>query len=180
MRHGGQVLDKRAVVGIDLMISEVVTVGVAEFGKRFSKVSYQPGQWVLIDMGSIPVRINQAPHVIQVTESMDIWGDNYLEVPEDIDYEETPHHVVGFVLGQADRAGVWTVFNFETGKEEQHTNEKLRAAPSSVAEKLDANPEFSLLSSDKAFPNNLAISIILCGPINKKATKRGSRQVSIH
>ena len=148
---GGVILSKVAGVEgpIGILLSEVVTIGVVEFGKRFKPRGYSAGEWVIIDMDPLPVRINQAPHVIQVTESTDIWGDNYLDVPDDIDYQETPHHVIGFILGPEDRADVWSVFNFETGREERHVGEKLRPVPEALAAKLDNSPEFSLVREVK-------------------------------
>ena len=134
---------------IGILLSEIVTIGISEFSRRYISTAYDTGQWVLIDMGMLPVRINQQPHVIQVSEDVSIWGDSFLDVPDDIDYQSTPHHAIGFILGPGDTHEFWTVFNFETGKEERTEAEKLRAAPGSLAEKLDANPEFSLVREVK-------------------------------
>ena len=54
---------------IGILLSEVVTIGIAQFSKAWVKETYEAGQWVIIDLGMIPVRINQAPHVIQVSEA---------------------------------------------------------------------------------------------------------------
>ena len=148
---GGAVLSKFAGVEgpIGILMSEVVTIGIAEFGKRFFRQTYEPGQWMILDQGMIPVRVNQAPHVIQVTEGVSIWGDNFLDVPDDIDYAETPHHAVGFIMGPGDTHQEWWIFNFESGREERWDEDKIRPAPPDLAKKLDENSEFSLVREVK-------------------------------
>ena len=144
---GGVLLSKVAGIEgpIGILMSQIVTVGIAEFSKRFVRVSYKPGQWVILELEPLPVRINQKPHVIQVSEKTRLWGDSYIDLPDDIDYMETPHHSIGCIMGPGDSHAEWVVFIFEQGKESRMAEKKIRAAPDDLAKTLDKNREFSLV-----------------------------------
>jgi hypothetical protein len=147
---GGYLLAKAAQVEgpIGILLSEVVTIGIAQFSKAWIKETYEAGQWVILDLGMIPIRINQAPHVIQVSEAKSLWGDSYIDLPDDVDYEEQPHHVVGFIMGPSTLTE-WVCFNFEEGRERIYDQEKIRAAPPELAAKLDKEEQFSLVREVK-------------------------------
>ena len=149
---GGAVLQK--VGGMEgplgLLISEIITVGVSEFAHHISGTpSFETGQWVLLDLGMRTRKINEKPGIIEVSSGHSIFGDDFYVVPQDLEYSEEPHHGIGFVMGHAKGDYIWTVFNFESGYEEDFHEEKLREAPQSLAEKLDKTDEFSLIRDIK-------------------------------
>ena len=130
---------------LGILISDIITVAGVEFATAlFDYQSFKPGQWVLLDLGSRPRRVNKDPKVIQIKEGQSIWGDKFIDVPDDVEYEEEAHHGIGFVMGPKGPE-VWTVFSFETGNEQDFESNKIRPAGDEIAKKLDDNPEFSII-----------------------------------
>ena len=135
---------------LGILISEAVTIGISEFAHSMTGISkYSIGQWVLLDLGMRTRRVNEAPTVVQMNAAHSIFGDDYYTLPDDMEYSEEPHHGVGFVMGHVEGDYIWTVFNFENGKEQEFHEDKIRQAPIDLAEKFDQNPEFSLIREIK-------------------------------
>jgi len=148
---GGAILSKigGAEGPLGLLVTEAITIAGAEFTRAImGKHSYEPGQWVLLDLGSKPVQINRQAKVIQVSEGHSIWGDDYIDLPDDIDYQEEAHHGIGFIMGVRDTY-TWAVFNFANGNEEDFHESKIRPATDALALRLDQNDEFSAVREIK-------------------------------
>ena len=129
---------------IGMLLSEAASLAIGAFESEPEHEIYKPGQWVLIDNGSRSRVINQKRTTVQIEKRTSLWGDDYYEIPGEMDFEETTHSV-GFVLGSENNDYLWSVFEFSTGREKVFSDDKLRPAPRSLAQQLDDNPEFSLI-----------------------------------
>ena len=129
---------------IGMLISEAATLAISAFENEEEHHIYSPGQWVLVDSGQRSRAINQKKGVVQLEKHTSLWGDSYYEVPGEMDFEETTHSI-GFIMGSENNNYLWTVFLFSTGRETVLHEDKLRPAPRQLAERLDDNPELSLI-----------------------------------
>ena len=135
---------------IGLILAEAVNFGVEAFTKYMeSGYTFDHGEWVFIDMGEKPRRQDDQPIIQVKAESNFFSHEAFFEIPDEIEYAMVPHHSVGFIMGSAKGSGMWVVFNFETGKEEERDVKELRPCPAQLKTKLDASEDFSVVREVK-------------------------------
>ena len=117
---------------------------------------YKPGQWVMLDNGSITVS-KQVKREVSFGE-VEMFGD--MPWQEDFELDSQEDFSIGFIMGPNSEAGFWMAFNFKTSDVQRYHRKNIRPASSEVAEKLDGNDEltivreFKFLKEDGAYLNS--------------------------
>ena len=106
---------------LGLLVSEGLSIIASEITFALVKgEEYLPGQWVFLDYGIKNRLINQAPKVVQIAQSFDLFSaSEMLDIPDELDYLPEAKHSVGFILQKEESGYEWSVFSFYTGHEEK-------------------------------------------------------------
>ena len=119
-------------VATNWALEHFLDISPEEFG-------YRRGEWLFIDLGERRVFKQTALHRREEILQDQIFGGG--DFFEESLFEQEHDFAIGFYVSNTSSPGTHTVFNFNSGKEEDFYFDKLRACPQNLKEQFDENDQ---------------------------------------
>ena len=129
-------------VATNWALEHFLDISPEEFG-------YRRGEWLFIDLGERRVFKQTALHRREEILQDQIFGGG--DFFEESLFEQEHDFAIGFYVSNTSSPGTHTVFNFNSGKEEDFYFDKLRACPQNLKEQFDENDQLSQIRELRIF-----------------------------
>ena len=127
---------------LGVALEHFLDISPEEFG-------YRRGEWLFIDLGERRVFKQTALHRREEILQDQIFGGG--DFFEESLFEQEHDFAIGFYVSNTSSPGTHTVFNFNSGKEEDFYFDKLRACPQNLKEQIDENDQLRQIRELRIF-----------------------------